>query len=567
MTAWRLQTLERVQQDWERLAYVKAPFDDDMEIIAAAVQKSASAIHHVSPHVLARAESVERILAANPRVLPLLKTLATKHEGVMRCALPHFPELMERAPEKLRSDRELMVRMMEIDPTFYARVALKLREDRELSQLALSFRGGLLAHAPSKVRNDEALVKTAVTNDGMALEFASPSLCGAKAIVIGAVQHSKGRALQFASPALRNDPDVVTQAVLCSTDGDVFSWASDELKADGRLVTWAVMQASRPGVMKHAAPTMPDRKELLLQAAGQTPDISKCAWFVRQLKGAGAHISFDELKAIFRNLKRGENDFPRDSPSHQFGYFPATVAFLELLMSFGFEKGTMGHTHAPFLADRMSALTECCFAYQCVILHYAWMKGYTEFVRALLTNETLRSRIWHSSCSAWGNEGAYPSQECSEFKWLWSRSLATAMKLMWDTNMRMDYLYKNHGTLCSDGWDEYVDSLRPDDARFVTMARWAALSFEDNPEGEDALFKVVPAHLASWNSIMAEPRRLVLFHLGRRTPLFPELVRKIVIDAGLWRRVMTVEERAAIAAERKKKIDDSCDAAFAAQGA
>ncbi|KAL3793980.1 hypothetical protein HJC23_009463 [Cyclotella cryptica] len=54
---------------------------------------------------------------------------------------------------------------------------------------------------------------TAVKQDGLALQYVSPSLTNSKPIVMSAVR-SNGMALEYASHEMRNDEDVVTAAAL-----------------------------------------------------------------------------------------------------------------------------------------------------------------------------------------------------------------------------------------------------------------------------------------------------------------------------------------------------------------
>ncbi|MBO4869138.1 MAG: DUF4116 domain-containing protein [Clostridia bacterium] len=221
-------------------------------------------------------------------------------------------ECLKFAPDPLRSDRDVILKVVKNSPSafVYASVGLQndrkfvkqavnrnaevikyvndgFRNDKGIALLAVRQDGGNLAflseamqndadvieaslggnlynlrYAPEKVRDNKETAVRALSRHGQLLEFVTERLRADRDAVTAAVG-SSWNALGFASEDLRDDRDVVLAAV--RHDGYALQFASDRLKDDKEIVLTAI-ETYEGNVLCYASERLRDDKETVLAA-------------------------------------------------------------------------------------------------------------------------------------------------------------------------------------------------------------------------------------------------------------------------------------------------------------
>ena len=146
----------------------------------------------------------------------------------------HF--FLELLPEKIKDNKEVMLKAVQIDGYTYCYISDRLKKDKEILIEAVKNYGYALEWASDELKNDKDIVLTAVKKHGGALQFASKNFYEDKEIILTAVKND-GITLLFASENLKDDEEIVWEAI--KKDGKALNFASDRLKLNSDLVNEA----------------------------------------------------------------------------------------------------------------------------------------------------------------------------------------------------------------------------------------------------------------------------------------------------------------------------------------
>lgn len=107
----------------------------------------------------------------------------------------------------------------------------RLKGDKEIVLRAVTKDGSMLKYASTELRQDFDTVLAAVKSNGVALKYGSKALQNDKEVVRVAVEN-RGEALEFASKALRSDKEIVGSAIKAEKNSYLLRYASEALMKD-----------------------------------------------------------------------------------------------------------------------------------------------------------------------------------------------------------------------------------------------------------------------------------------------------------------------------------------------
>lgn len=541
---YREHLLAGVHRDWQRLAYMKPPYDEDEEIVLAAIRTNVDAIHHVAPRLLAREDWVLKLLEAQPTLSKRVRQLAVKHEGFMRVAVRRYPDdFIDKTPLSLRSDVRFMAEMTAMDSDWFWKVPERLRTSRAFFKAAVLQKGSLMCLAPRDLRDDDELTWLAVTNDphaircatrrrrdslalamqavtkdgmalqwlqhgplddnhtlvstavkqcAMALQFASKRLCDDPQIALDALTASRdresGMALQFVSPRLRAEKGLVAAAIKHSQAGRAFQFAAEHLKRDSEFVDMAVRKLDGLAVLS-SVPSSIDGFAKLVCLVCYKDRVNDPAWvstygciaLLRRVDDFSV-LSIDDL----RELEVGV-DSMRAPTGGVRGNFP-----IDKLMN--------------DFHDRMVDDT----------------------VRVILTR--ILVHVCYDDCLQRAHGALFGREHHDRFI---GRMILEAGRSRYDPTEFRSISTFYDWRVCEERGFGAVYRLP------IQWARWAMVGLVDvhalstPAELAKEVFLKLPEHLRCHNALMQEPRRLALYGLGKRLPA--ELVQRIVTESQLWK--------------------------------
>jgi len=143
---------------------------------------------------------------------------------------------IEHAPIDIRSDAELMKRLLPLCPYIYPYLEQPLKTNNELIQQAVSSFWYMICFVPEDYRTDQ-LCRIALEKSGWALQFVNEKMKSDRNTIQMAVT-SKGDALEFAPPQYRSERDIVLMAV--RENGMAIQYAHSSLWFDDEIVETAL---------------------------------------------------------------------------------------------------------------------------------------------------------------------------------------------------------------------------------------------------------------------------------------------------------------------------------------
>jgi len=188
-------------------------------------------------------------------------------------------DMLDFLSNKLKSNKEFMLRLLSIDSHVIDYVHKDLLSDLEVQRLGRK-KWECLDSAPLDVRNNKVIVLDVVSNSGWQLEFASDKLKADKKVVSLAVK-SDGGSLKFADKILKNDQEVVLLALANDENGDEpITHASYQLISNKEFMLRAVR--IDPYTFHHASTDLMSDKDLIIKtivsAKHKQLDVDNLIW-------------------------------------------------------------------------------------------------------------------------------------------------------------------------------------------------------------------------------------------------------------------------------------------------
>ena len=219
---------------------------------------------------------------------------------VIFSAVDKDPTILQFASDRMKKDRDIVLKVVQISGTCIAFVHPDLLDDklvciesikhavgtnrrivlgyinnllffdRTFMKDMVAFDGMLLEYAPNfEIANDRNIVLEAVKQNGFSLQFASQQLRNDVEIVKEATK-SEPESLEFASSLLRDDFDLVLNVVRKSKQALVY--ASPRLRDDEKIVTAAV--ESYPFSIRFASTRLRNDKSFLNKLISKSPTVT-----------------------------------------------------------------------------------------------------------------------------------------------------------------------------------------------------------------------------------------------------------------------------------------------------
>jgi len=172
------------------------------------------------------------------------------------------------ASDEFRSDRKFVLNVINNTKSgnFLKYVSNELKNDRQIVLKAVSKNGNDLEYAPTQFQSDREIVAKAVTTNGSALKYASEALKNDKELVLLAIQQY-GEAFKYASDSLKNDRNFVLQVV--QESGEAYSILSDKLKIDREIILLAA--GNNCEVLGDVPERFKNDKEIVIKAVQGKP--------------------------------------------------------------------------------------------------------------------------------------------------------------------------------------------------------------------------------------------------------------------------------------------------------
>ncbi|WP_422133553.1 DUF4116 domain-containing protein [Endozoicomonas sp. ALD040] len=219
-----------------------------------------------------RSSELRQMLAnASKRLKPddaerIIKELLT--HMVIEDFHPELTFTLLREDFDLDHDKDLVLFLIEQNPTLFRYVSDAFRDDFEIAKSAIGSRGRLLEYASDHLKKHKPLVMLAISDPGcVALEYASTDLKNTPDVVVAATRHSfhsikyagqtvknnesllrvliaeNPMVLIYATESLKNDKDFVLPVLLGNTrtyeNADIYKYLSDRLKSDPDIMAAA----------------------------------------------------------------------------------------------------------------------------------------------------------------------------------------------------------------------------------------------------------------------------------------------------------------------------------------
>lgn len=196
----------------------------------------------------------------------------------------------------LNDNKKVVLSLIQENPNNFIYASDKLKNDPDVVWLAVKKNGLLLEHASLEMQNNQLIAKTAVSQNGLALQYVGDNIKNNNDIIDIALQQNPqaleftsdeyqlsvynkkkvrmiknvqqdGMLLRFANEQMRNDPEIVSHAVM--QNGLSLQYASYKLKNNKSIVLKAVSQYS--GALQYAGPKLKNDFEIKKAAVFNDP--------------------------------------------------------------------------------------------------------------------------------------------------------------------------------------------------------------------------------------------------------------------------------------------------------
>lgn len=204
------------------LVDAKPQFQDDFEVVKAAVSNQGEALRHASQTLKAN-ESIVKIAVSAPLSVNTL----------------------DYASEALKDNKEVVLLAVKNSPNAFQSASGRLQQDKEVLITAASrMPFNEINSINPNAKNDDDVMKVAILRNTAGFRFASETLRNDKELVMATVR-KQVRATKHIPARFHDDKEVMMAAV--AVDGSNLSYASKRLKDDKELVLAAV-KSTRPSI-------------------------------------------------------------------------------------------------------------------------------------------------------------------------------------------------------------------------------------------------------------------------------------------------------------------------------
>jgi hypothetical protein len=229
-------------------------------------------LEHASPNIQLDQHIVMEAVKNNIEAFPFAGEALRGNRDIIKWVARKQGQFLRFASQELRADSDLVLEVIHdnwfvaeyvaeplcYDTEFWKEV---IEQDPETGWMAFSY-------APMEIRSDPDLVMDAVKIEPMAFKFASDELRADLQFVLEVVKQN-WVTLAHASKAARSDPEIVLEAV--RQDCDALRYASDELLVDPDFALEATGYQPRALAPGNASLKLQDDRSWVLQAVEANP--------------------------------------------------------------------------------------------------------------------------------------------------------------------------------------------------------------------------------------------------------------------------------------------------------
>lgn len=253
----RALVLEAVKQNNNLFCCISKEFQDDEEILTAAIQhgggfnlKFASKRLQKNPHI-----ALAALRSWRDAIIYIHENLLENKRFILDAVKIHDPNgsegsLLRFVSEKFLDDEEIILVAVMKEGDLLKLASKRCRDNPKIVRAAVNHTGHKLRFASERLQDDEVTVLEAVRNSGWALQFASPRLQARRDIVLEALKSKRQYSvLKKTFKDFRGDRELVLVAV--ARDGHQLAVASEQLKGDWGVALAATKQTKF--ALKHVA--------------------------------------------------------------------------------------------------------------------------------------------------------------------------------------------------------------------------------------------------------------------------------------------------------------------------
>ena len=235
--------LEAVKKSYRALRFSNEQFYDDLEIISIAVKISGKAFVFASERLRNNIEIVSEAVKTYGLALEYASEELRNVRSIVLTAVKKNGLALKYASINLQNDREIVLAAINNNGSALKFASISLTKDREIVYEAVKKDGSALDFASDLLKNDLIIVESSITFYYPTLKFVSESLKKNRDLVLKFV-NKNGSNLEYATNEFQNDREIVYQAISFSGDGELFRFASDDLKND-ILIAFIAFKYSR----------------------------------------------------------------------------------------------------------------------------------------------------------------------------------------------------------------------------------------------------------------------------------------------------------------------------------
>ncbi len=211
-----------VTKEGRTLQFADDSLKNDKQIVMAAIKQDGYALKYASKALRADRDMV-------------LEAVKNNQNGYS----------LENTSKALRADREVVLEAVKNNPDVLNYTSKALKADRDIVLEAVKHYGSALQYAEEVMTKDKDIVLAAIKNDPDSIQYAHKSLFSNREFVLAALNAIKKPKiiinLPFASASpLKNDPDIVLQLV--KINGLALQFANPTLQKDPQIVAAAIKQ-------------------------------------------------------------------------------------------------------------------------------------------------------------------------------------------------------------------------------------------------------------------------------------------------------------------------------------
>ncbi|MBO4770847.1 MAG: DUF4116 domain-containing protein [Clostridia bacterium] len=170
-------------------------------------------------------------------------------------------ECLKFAPDSLRSDRNVILKVVKNCPSAFVYASGELQNDRKFVKQAVNQNAEVIKYVSDHLKNDKGIALLAVRKDGGNLAFLSEKMQN-DADVIEASLGGNLYNLRYAPEKVRDNKEIAVRAL--SKHGQLLEFVSERLRADGDAVTAAV--GSSWNALGFASEDLRDDRDTVLAA-------------------------------------------------------------------------------------------------------------------------------------------------------------------------------------------------------------------------------------------------------------------------------------------------------------